>query len=90
MGAFEGYTSINYGDPDHQSKFETLMSLVPPSFTIKDVFALGRAVFPLMIQFVILALDYTLDAVDTSVKDEDKGNIAELYDEILTKQLLLL
>ena len=90
MGAFEGYTSINYGDPDHQSKFETLMSLVPPSFTIKDVFALGRAVFPLMIQFVILALDYTLDAVDTSVKDADKGNNAELYDEILTKQLLLL
>lgn len=85
MGVFEGYTSINYGDPDHQSKFDILMSLVPPTFTIKDVFALARAIFPLMIQFCILALDYTLDAVDTSVKGAEKGNIAELYDEILTK-----
>ena len=90
MGIFEGYTSLNYGDPDHQSKFETLMSLVPPTFTIKDVFALGRAVFPLMIQFIILALDYTLDAVDTSEKAVEKGNIAELYDEILIKQSVLL
>jgi len=44
--------------------------------------------FPLLVQFVILALDYTLDAVDTCGKDGDnaKVNITELYDEILTKQ----
>ncbi len=86
MGFLEGYTSINYGDPDHQSKFDTLLSIVPPTFTIRDIFGLARVLFPLMIQFLILALDYTLDAVDTSIKGEQKVNISELYDEVLTKQ----
>jgi hypothetical protein len=81
MGAFEGYTSLNYGDPDHQSKFETLMSFFPASFTIKDIFAFGRAIFPLMVQFIILAMDYTLDAIDTSMDaGQQNTNISELYD----------
>ena len=85
MGVFEGYTMLNYGDPDHQSKFEALISLFPPSFMIRDIFTLMRAIFPLLIQFFILALDYTIDAVDTTDKGEAKVNISELYDEILSK-----
>jgi hypothetical protein len=53
---------------------------------IRDIFTLMRAIFPLLIQFLILALDYTLDAVDTADKGEAKVNISELYDEILSKQ----
>ena len=39
-----------------------------------------------MFQFVILALDYTLDAIDTQDKADEKGNISEIFDEILGKQ----
>jgi hypothetical protein len=89
MGIFEGYTSINFGDPDHQAKFDTLMSMFPSTYTIRDIFGLMRVLFPLLVQFVILALDYTLDAVDTSEKGRDglaQANITEIYDDILMKQ----
>ena len=86
LGAFEAYTSVNFGDPDHQAKFDTLISFFPSTFTIRDIFSLVRVMFPLLVQFVILAFDYTLDAVDTSERQEEQVNITELYDDILTKQ----
>jgi hypothetical protein len=52
---------------------------------IKDIFTLMRVLFPLLVQLVILALDYTLDAIDTADKSEEKVNVSELYDEILCK-----
>ncbi len=57
---------MNYGDPDRQAMFETLKTFFPESLTMRDIFQLLRLIFPLLIQFVILALDYTLDAVDTT------------------------
>jgi hypothetical protein len=86
LGVFEGYTSVNFGDPDHQVKFDTLISLFPSTYTIRDIFGLVRVMFPLLVQFVVLALDYTLDAVDTSDRQEQPVNITELYDDILMKQ----
>jgi hypothetical protein len=52
---------------------------------IRDIFTLMRAIFPLLIQLTILALDYTLDAVDTADKSQAKVSVSELYDEILSK-----
>ena len=60
---------MNYGDPDRQARFETLKTFFPESLTMRDIFQLLRLIFPLLIQFVILALDYTLDAVDTTSED---------------------
>ena len=59
--------------------------MFPPSLMIRDIFTLMRAIFPLLIQLTILALDYTLDAVDTADKSQAKVNVSELYDEILSK-----
>lgn len=61
MGVFEGYTAMNYGDPDHMQRFELLKSIFPDSYTMKDNLQLLRAIFPLLFQFVILCLDYTFD-----------------------------
>lgn len=61
MGAFEGYTAMSYGDPDHMHRFELLKSIFPDSYTMKDNLQLLRAIFPLLFQFVILCLDYTFD-----------------------------
>jgi hypothetical protein len=37
MGVFEGYTQMNYGDPDHMSRFELVKSIFPENFTMKDI-----------------------------------------------------
>jgi hypothetical protein len=37
MGIFEGYTQMNYGDPDHMVTFEFVKSIFPENFTMKDI-----------------------------------------------------
>jgi hypothetical protein len=37
MGVFEGYTQMNYGDPDHMVRFEYVKSIFPENFTMKDI-----------------------------------------------------
>ena len=37
LGVFEGYTQMNYGDPDHMDRFEMLKRLFPENFTMKDI-----------------------------------------------------
>jgi len=37
MGVFEGYTQMNYGDPDHMDRFELVKSIFPEKYTMKDI-----------------------------------------------------
>jgi hypothetical protein len=37
MGIFEGYTQMNYGDPDHMHRFELVKSIFAENFTMKDI-----------------------------------------------------
>jgi hypothetical protein len=36
IAAFDGYTQINYGDPDKQATFDIIKSVFPGSFTMND------------------------------------------------------
>jgi hypothetical protein len=65
MGIFEGYTQMNYGDPDHMHRFELVKSIFAENFTMKDILQFLRSLFPLFFQLIIFILDYTLDSVDT-------------------------
>ncbi len=97
MGVFEGYTQMNYGDPDHMVRFEFVKSIFPENFTMKDIVSCFfknslaiqlqylRSVFPLFFQLIIFILDYTLDSVDT-MKAEEKIPMSEIYQNIITKQ----
>ena len=96
MGVFEGYTQMNYGDPDHMVRFEFVKSIFPENFTMKDIVSSFfkskliqlqylRSVFPLFYQLIIFILDYTLDSVDT-MKAEEKIPMSEIYQNIITKQ----
>lgn len=57
---------MNYGDPDHQELFERVKALFPRDRMMSENLKLVRALFPLLFQFLILLLDYTLDAIDTT------------------------
>ena len=37
MGVFEGYTQMNYGDPDYMDRFELVKSIFPEKYTMKDI-----------------------------------------------------
>ncbi len=37
LAALEGYTQINYGDPDYMDGFERFKQLFPENFTMKDI-----------------------------------------------------
>lgn len=85
MGVFEGYTQMNYGDPDHMHRFELVKRIFPENFTMKDIMQFLRSLFSMFFQLIIFILDYTLDSVDT-MKPEEKIPMSEIYQNIITTQ----
>ena len=37
LAFFDGYTQMNYGDPDLKDRFETVKSYFPDSYTMNDI-----------------------------------------------------
>lgn len=45
MGVFEGYTQMNYGDPDHMHRFELVKRIFPENFTMKDIVSISLLLY---------------------------------------------
>ena len=66
IGVFEFYAKIWYGDEKYEKMIAVFTAFIPSNYTIGEALQVLRKSMPLILQFVLLALDNSFDIVSGS------------------------
>jgi len=63
IGVFEFYTKVWYGDENYEKIINVVMTFVPNDYTVGEALRVIRKMMPIILQFLILALDNSFDVL---------------------------
>jgi hypothetical protein len=69
IGVFEFYAKIWYGDEKHEQWLNMALTIVPSNYTIGEALRVFRKMMPLLLQFILLALDNSFDVLAADAEE---------------------